>query len=88
VREGRAQLEAVLRLENETERRLAVAALIDDVVRELGFRAIVIGGVAVEFGTRGACSTADSCWRERSVSGHAQALALHGRIREWREVRQ
>jgi hypothetical protein len=59
VSQGRAQLEAVLRLENETERKLAVAALIDDVVRELGFRAIVVGGVAVEFWTRGAYSTGD-----------------------------
>jgi hypothetical protein len=59
VDDARAQLRAVLRLENETERKLGIAALIDDLVRELGFRAIVIGGVAVEFWTRGAYSTAD-----------------------------
>jgi hypothetical protein len=47
--DARVQLQAVLQLENETERKLGVAALIDDLVRELGFRAIVIGGVAVEF---------------------------------------
>jgi hypothetical protein len=56
---ARAQLKAVLTLENETERKLGIAALIDDLVRELGFRAIVIGGVAVEFWTRGAYSTDD-----------------------------
>jgi hypothetical protein len=59
VSRSRAQLETVLRLEDGTERKLAVAALIDDLVRSLGFRAIVIGGVAVEFWTRGAYSTAD-----------------------------
>jgi hypothetical protein len=59
VDDARAQLLAVLRLENETERKLGIAALIDGLVRELGFRAIVVGGVAVEFWTRGAYSTAD-----------------------------
>lgn len=39
--------------------RLAVAALIDGLVQSLGWRAIVIGGLAVEFWTRGAYSTSD-----------------------------
>jgi hypothetical protein len=59
VADLRAQLEAALQLESETERKLAIAALIDEAVRDLGFRAIVIGGVAVEFWTHGAYSTGD-----------------------------
>jgi hypothetical protein len=55
----RAELERALALEHETERKLAVAAVFDGQVRDLGFRAIVIGGVAVEFWTHGAYTTAD-----------------------------
>lgn len=84
--EGRAQLEALLRLENETERKLAIAALIDDAVRELGFRAIVIGGVAVEFWTRGAYSTADIDLylpHGPAVDERLAALGLHREGRHW-----
>lgn len=59
MEDPRAELEDALALENETERKLAVAALIDELVRDLGFRAIVIGGVAVEFWTHGAYATGD-----------------------------
>jgi hypothetical protein len=55
----RAELAQVLALSREIERKLGVASLIDELVRDLGFRAIVIGGVAVEFWTHGAYSTTD-----------------------------
>jgi hypothetical protein len=55
----RAELERALALENETERKLAVAALINRLVRPAGWRAIVIGGLAVEFWTDGAYTTSD-----------------------------
>jgi len=86
VSEGRAQLEALLRLEDETERKLAVAALIDDIVRSLGFRAIVIGGVAVEFWTRGAYSTADIDLylpHGPAVDERLAELGLHRQGRHW-----
>lgn len=53
------RLAAALALENPTERKLAVVALIDELVQRLGFRAIVIGGLAVEFWTHGAYATSD-----------------------------
>jgi hypothetical protein len=59
VTERRAELVEALALENDLERKLAVAGVIDDAIRDLGFRAIVIGGVAVEFWTHGAYSTED-----------------------------
>jgi hypothetical protein len=86
VFKGRAQLEALLRLEDETERKLAVAALIDDIVRTLGFRAIVIGGVAVEFWTRGAYSTADIDLylpHGPAVDERLAELGLHRDGRHW-----
>jgi hypothetical protein len=52
-------LRRALALENETERKLAVVALIDRQVQQIGWRAIVIGGLAVEFWTHGAYSTSD-----------------------------
>ncbi len=55
----RAELERALALQNETERKLAVAALIDRLVQRIEWRAIVIGGLAVEFWTDGAFTTAD-----------------------------
>jgi len=86
VSKGRAQLEALLRLEDETERKLAVAALIDNVVRlARRFRAIVIGGVAVEFWTRGAYSTADiDLYSTRTaVDERLAELGLHPEGRHW-----
>jgi hypothetical protein len=59
VNDPKAELERALALENETERKLAVVAVIDAEMQRIGFRAVVIGGVAVEFWTRGAYSTAD-----------------------------
>ena len=60
VREGlSARFEEALALENETERKLSVVALIDELVQRIGFRAIVIGGLAVEFWTYGEYATAD-----------------------------
>jgi hypothetical protein len=59
VTNPKAELERALELENETERKLAVGAVIDAEMQRIGFRAVVIGGVAVEFWTRGAYSTAD-----------------------------
>lgn len=53
------RLAAALALEHPTERKLAVVALIDEHVQRLGFRAIVIGGLAVEFWTHGAYATSD-----------------------------
>jgi hypothetical protein len=58
VSSGNALAEA-LALENETERKLAVVSLIDRQVQRIEWRAIVIGGLAVEFWTRGAYSTTD-----------------------------
>ncbi len=55
----RARFEAALALEHETERKLAVVSIIDQLVQRIGFRAIVIGGLAVEFWTRGAYATHD-----------------------------
>ena len=82
----RLRLEAVLRLDNETERKLGVAALIDDLVRELGFRAVVIGGVAVEFWTRGAYSTAVIDLylpHGPAVDDRLAELGLHRQGRHW-----
>jgi hypothetical protein len=59
VEDPRAELERALALENETEQKLAVAAVVNELVRPLGFRAVVIGGLAVEFWTRGDYTTAD-----------------------------
>lgn len=56
---NRRDLEVALALENATERKLAVVSLIDQLVQRLDWRAIVIGGLAVEFWTRGLYSTAD-----------------------------
>ncbi len=55
----RAALAQALALENETERKLAVVSLIDQQVQQINWRAIVIGGLAVEFWTHGAYSTTD-----------------------------
>jgi hypothetical protein len=59
VDDPRAELERALALENETERKLAVVSVIDGETQQIGFRAVVIGGLAVEFWTRGAYATAD-----------------------------
>ncbi|MEP7225495.1 MAG: hypothetical protein ABI783_11120, partial [Actinomycetota bacterium] len=59
MRPGRQDLEAALALENETERKLAVVSLIDQLVQLIEWRAIVIGGLAVEFWTHGAYATTD-----------------------------
>ncbi|MEX2211254.1 MAG: hypothetical protein WD689_05765 [Gaiellaceae bacterium] len=48
-----------LALENETERKLAVVGVIDQALRDLGIRPVVVGGVAVEFWTYGEYATAD-----------------------------
>ena len=53
------ELAQALALENETERKLAVVSLIDERVRRIDWRAIVIGGLAVEFWTHGEYSTTD-----------------------------
>jgi len=55
----RARFQTALALEDETERKLAVVSLIDELVQRIGWRAIVIGGLAVEFWTHGAYSTTD-----------------------------
>ena len=55
----REQLERALALENATERRLSVVAVIDVLMQQIDFRAVVIGGLAVEFWTRGAYATND-----------------------------
>lgn len=55
----RTELERALALEDETERKLAVAAVVHQAVQPLGFRAVVIGGLAVEFWTQGEYTTAD-----------------------------
>ena len=59
VDEPRAELQRALALEHPTERKLAVVSLIDELVQRIEWRAIVIGGLAVEFWTRGAYSTTD-----------------------------
>jgi hypothetical protein len=55
----RARFQTALALENDTERKLAVVSLIDELVQQIGWRAIVIGGLAVEFWTDGAFTTTD-----------------------------
>ncbi len=55
----RTRFQTALALENETERKLAVVSLIDELVQRIGWRAVVIGGLAVEFWTNGAFTTAD-----------------------------
>jgi hypothetical protein len=59
VDDPRAELERALALENETERKLAVVAVVDAVMQQIDFRAVVIGGLAVEFWTRGEYTTGD-----------------------------
>lgn len=54
-----ARFQTALALKNETERKLAVVSLIDELVQRIGWRAIVIGGLAVEFWTDGAYTTTD-----------------------------
>ena len=55
----KTQLDEALALPTPIEQKLAVASLIDELISDLGFRAIVIGGVAVEFWTHGQYSTTD-----------------------------
>jgi hypothetical protein len=57
--DSKAELDRALVIENKTERKLAVVAVINAEMERIGFRAVVIGGVAVEFWTGGAYSTAD-----------------------------
>jgi hypothetical protein len=57
--EARALLEAALARDDPTERKLAVAAVVNLAVQAIGFRAVVIGGLAVEFWTQGEYTTAD-----------------------------
>jgi hypothetical protein len=59
VSKPRDELAHALTLGNETERKLAVVSLIDEQVQRIEWRAIVIGGLAVEFWTHGAYSTSD-----------------------------
>jgi hypothetical protein len=59
VSSRRDALAEALAIENETERKLSVVALIDQQVRRVEWRAIAIGGLAVEFWTHGAYSTTD-----------------------------
>jgi hypothetical protein len=59
VRPDQRDLVAALALENATERKLAVVSLIDQLVQRIDWRAIVIGGLAVEFWTRGEYATTD-----------------------------
>lgn len=54
-----SRLAEAVALEDETERKLAVAAVVNLAVQPLGFRAVVIGGLAVEFWTQGQYTTAD-----------------------------
>ena len=55
----RDELERALALDDKTERKLAVAAVVNLAVQPLGLRAVVIGGLAVEFWTQGEYTTAD-----------------------------
>ncbi len=53
------RLKQALALKDETERKLAVVSVIDEQLRRIEWRAIVIGGLAVEFWTDGAFTTTD-----------------------------
>jgi hypothetical protein len=59
VSQLRDELARALALDNETERKLAVVSVIDEQVQRIEWRAIVIGGLAVEFWTHGAYATTD-----------------------------
>jgi hypothetical protein len=78
------ELTRALALENETERKLAVVSVIDRQVQRLGFRPVVIGGLAVEFWTRGAYSTSDIDLYLPHVPGLDELLAELGFRREGR----
>lgn len=80
----RAELEQALALEDETERKLAVAAVVNQAVRPLGFRAVVIGGLAVEFWTRGEYTTADIDLYLPWTPGVDTALAAVGFVKHGR----
>lgn len=80
----RSELDQALTLENTTERKLAVASLVDEVISDLGFRAIVIGGVAVEFWTHGEYSTTDIDLYLPHGPAADERLALLGFRREGR----
>jgi hypothetical protein len=55
----RAALEEALRVEDQTERLLEVAAIVSEAVADLGVRPVVVGGLAVAFWTSGAYVTSD-----------------------------
>jgi hypothetical protein len=59
VSSGQNALIHALAFENQTERKLAVVSVIDQQIQRIEWRAIVIGGLAVEFWTHGDYSTAD-----------------------------
>jgi hypothetical protein len=79
-----AELDQALGLTNATERKLAVASLVDELVSDLGFRAIVVGGVAVEFWTHGEYSTTDIDLYLPHGPAADERLALLGFRREGR----
>lgn len=55
----RVDLEDALQLEDQTERMLAVVAVIADAVRDLGVTPVVVGGLAVQYWTHAQYTTGD-----------------------------
>jgi hypothetical protein len=80
----KAELDKAIALPNPIERKLAVASLVDELIQDIGFRAIVIGGVAVEFWTHGKYSTTDIDLYLPHGPAADERLALLGFRREGR----
>ena len=50
----RAAIEQALEIEDETERLLEVAAIVEEALAEIGIHPVVVGGLAVAYWTGGA----------------------------------
>jgi hypothetical protein len=56
---GRVKLQEALELEDQTERMLAVVAVLTEAVRDLGVKPVVVGGLAVQYWTHEQYTTSD-----------------------------
>lgn len=59
LEELRSALEKAVRIEDETERLLEVAAIVEEALAEVGVEAVVVGGLAVAYWTRGRYTTGE-----------------------------
>src|SRR2546425_13034246 len=83
----KAELELALQLEDETERMLAVVGVVAEALHDLGFVPVVVGGLAVQYWTRGAYTTADIdvlLPHRPEIDRRFEALGFEREGRHWR----